>query len=356
MNESSKKKSKIVNLPLAGHFDYVQDSYAYGWAYNPLEPLSRVTVDILADGNIVAHGEASVFRQDLHDANIGDGRHGFRLKLSYELLDDEVHVLTARNAANGHALGGEPINLGPHRNSLQYPLIRRNQGILILQEQLKTKALPLNQDFEKIVEAYRLGARLQETSQIADARHVWQALAKVLGPNALCICKVAETHLLENEVQSALELYLEAAEIDLMFAWAHIGLSTCHRLKGDCQKSEDALEFAEALIDKDAMLRAEVIHSRSLLFPQKIKKLLKDHQTEAALVTLTAELMANPHNHFALDTAQDILSSDINHAGSLSTHELLKKHYGSMRLLKRITSGSAALDSALEDNQTSTES
>ncbi len=66
-----------------------------GWAYAPDEPQRRLTVEILARGRLVAATVADLPREDLAQAGIGDGRHGFLVDLS-RVLRRGPHPITVR--------------------------------------------------------------------------------------------------------------------------------------------------------------------------------------------------------------------------------------------------------------------
>uniref|UniRef100_A0A7V6CEB0 Uncharacterized protein n=1 Tax=Thermodesulfobacterium geofontis TaxID=1295609 RepID=A0A7V6CEB0_9BACT len=76
-----------------GSLDAVKGFYVYGWAYNRKNPEERVEVVVLVDGKPVAEGVADLFRQDLLDAGIGDGKHGFRIRIPDEMFDGKNHKI-----------------------------------------------------------------------------------------------------------------------------------------------------------------------------------------------------------------------------------------------------------------------
>ena len=48
-----------------------------GWAWNPQEPNTPINVDVYSDGVLLNSVPANQFRQDLRNAGIGNGVHGF---------------------------------------------------------------------------------------------------------------------------------------------------------------------------------------------------------------------------------------------------------------------------------------
>ncbi|MBZ5618416.1 MAG: class I SAM-dependent methyltransferase [Acidobacteriia bacterium] len=64
-----------------GFLDSVETSGIRGWAFDDQNPMSPATVDICINGVVLATIKCSEFRQDLADAQIGNGWHGFSYRL-----------------------------------------------------------------------------------------------------------------------------------------------------------------------------------------------------------------------------------------------------------------------------------
>lgn len=95
---------------IRGHFDRVAGGEAFGWLFDPEHPDEPLSVEVRCDDQIVSSGLADQYREDLDHAGIGNGRHGFRLKINPELFDAQPHALVAQAVASGTKLRG-----GPHR-------------------------------------------------------------------------------------------------------------------------------------------------------------------------------------------------------------------------------------------------
>lgn len=67
--------------PVIGFVEAVADGQVLGWAWRPDRPQRPVVVEAVIDGAVVARAEASVFRADLAGAGVGDGGHGFSIRL-----------------------------------------------------------------------------------------------------------------------------------------------------------------------------------------------------------------------------------------------------------------------------------
>ena len=112
-----------------GSLDAVKGFYVYGWAYNKKNPEERVEVVVLVDSKPVAEGIADVFRQDLLDAGIGDGKHGFKIRIPDEIRDDKEHVLsvTYKKVAK---LIGEPLKVFLEKSNYKVYLKGLNYNVI----------------------------------------------------------------------------------------------------------------------------------------------------------------------------------------------------------------------------------
>jgi Hint domain len=62
---------------LRGYVDAVTTRRIAGWAQNPDYPEAPVCLDIYADGRLIGQVLANAYREDLEQAGVGSGRHGF---------------------------------------------------------------------------------------------------------------------------------------------------------------------------------------------------------------------------------------------------------------------------------------
>jgi hypothetical protein len=67
-------------LALRGHIDIVQSHVISAWAQNPDYPESAVCLDIYAGGQLIGQTLANRYRDDLKQAGLGSGRHGFTFR------------------------------------------------------------------------------------------------------------------------------------------------------------------------------------------------------------------------------------------------------------------------------------
>ncbi len=82
---------------LHGFFDGANCDYLNGWAYDDSSPNTVVNIDIYEGSTLIAGNiPADLFRQDLLDAGIGNGVHGFSIPVPSPLKDGGTHSLTLK--------------------------------------------------------------------------------------------------------------------------------------------------------------------------------------------------------------------------------------------------------------------
>jgi hypothetical protein len=100
---------------LEGVLDFVAGSTIGGWAWHTGRATERITVVVRHKGQILVNGVADAFRQDLFEAGVGDGAHGFICDLglvtSTPLALDDVDVVF-------EATGDPLFNLVKHRSAV----------------------------------------------------------------------------------------------------------------------------------------------------------------------------------------------------------------------------------------------
>jgi hypothetical protein len=75
---------------LTGYLDAVSDGYARGWAYDRTRPRKRLALEVYAAGDRLGVSRAELFRRDLAEAGIGDGRFGFEFQLPDKNVNPET--------------------------------------------------------------------------------------------------------------------------------------------------------------------------------------------------------------------------------------------------------------------------
>lgn len=127
----------VGNEFVQGRVEEVRDGVVAGWAWNPATPAWRVGVRAIVDGHDVAGAVADLDRPSLVDAGIGDGRHGFRIRLPARVARSGDHRLRIEaggvRLAPGEsfaAAAAEPSSSSPGaRFSLEDPVVGRVERV-----------------------------------------------------------------------------------------------------------------------------------------------------------------------------------------------------------------------------------
>lgn len=86
----------VLHGDYEGVLDQADASRVFGWAWDAARPDAAVAVDLLDGTTRIATVVAEEFRQDLADAGLGNGRHGFSYQLPAAGVDWRGRVLQAR--------------------------------------------------------------------------------------------------------------------------------------------------------------------------------------------------------------------------------------------------------------------
>ena len=100
--------------PLQGQLDGLEGATITGWAFDPANPDNPVVLDVLDGDGLIARVTANRFRGDLEAAGIGNGRHGFELRLTRGLSPATRHEIRLRRVSDGRELTGSPLVVEPH--------------------------------------------------------------------------------------------------------------------------------------------------------------------------------------------------------------------------------------------------
>src|SRR5258708_693397 len=77
-----------------------------GWAWDSTQPNTSINVDIYDNGIPLVSIPANIFRQDLLNAGIGNGVHGFSLATPSSLKDGHAHTVTLYYGGTANYMGG----------------------------------------------------------------------------------------------------------------------------------------------------------------------------------------------------------------------------------------------------------
>lgn len=96
----------MLHQALRGDLRERVDGGFEGWCWSPERPEERLVVDLMVNDAVAASIVAAGFRRDLLLRGIGDGRHGFSLRLPPNLPETSgEHIVTARERVSGVVFG-----------------------------------------------------------------------------------------------------------------------------------------------------------------------------------------------------------------------------------------------------------
>ncbi|TVQ96641.1 MAG: tetratricopeptide repeat protein [Desulfovibrionales bacterium] len=299
-------------VPVQGSFDVIAEDQAHGWAFDPGRPHERLDVEIICVDHpdspfVVARGSADLYREDLPEAGVGDGRHAFFLPLSRVLFDGQPHNLRARDARTRQALFGSHAFQAVPR-TYDFDLIPRSQSLEMLHALFDLPEFAAHAPDARVhLEAFQLACLLSETDRFDEAREVFSALSETLGDNALCQCKIGENWLLQGRPETALEAFRRAAGLDGSLAWAQRGLGDAQRLLGRYVEAEQAYRLALAANPDDQGLQGRLRDLEALALPARADALLEKGDPDAAIRLLKDRLFAVPDCRTTADKLARIL-------------------------------------------------
>ena len=124
-----------------------------GWIRDEEKPAAPVSLIVTVDGALVARVLANVYRQDLEQAGLGNGRHGFRLQLE-GISPTSGHEVRVMREGTGEELPGSPAMIPA---SLQFDAEMRDQLAKILpntedDDELAQRALFLAQQADRLLQ------------------------------------------------------------------------------------------------------------------------------------------------------------------------------------------------------------
>ena len=99
-------------MALHGNIEWADRTGVQGWARDDGSPVIPVSLVVSVDGEPVSRVLANVYRQDLEQAGIGNGRHGFLLKLE-GLSPAVTHTIRVAREDDGEDVPGSPALVPP---------------------------------------------------------------------------------------------------------------------------------------------------------------------------------------------------------------------------------------------------
>ncbi|MFX1298204.1 MAG: hypothetical protein ACFFD2_25540, partial [Promethearchaeota archaeon] len=94
-----------------GYLDSIDLNTIIGWAWDKNNPNTPIEVDIYDSDILLAKVSANIFRTDLLDANIGDGRHGFFYNIPFYLKNGKEHTILVKFSGTKIDLINSPMQI-----------------------------------------------------------------------------------------------------------------------------------------------------------------------------------------------------------------------------------------------------
>ena len=277
-----------------GFFDAVHAGSAHGWAWLPGEPGRSLSIEIVADGQVVGRGAADVFRQDLEAHGVGDGHHAFQLRLSRELDDGRSHLLRARVAGSAQWLQGEVGYTAASQLSGEHDALSRRDA----RDAARSIAAAMPEEdaraFEDEADRVQL---LLETGDLETAFAAADAARLRYPDNPLFALQASEALIGLGRPDQAIACCRRAAELAgeggfAALCWLHLGNAS--RVLGQWHEAEAAYVRAlahDAGLDAARRRLGEVEDRAQLL---GVRRFLAEGDAEAALARLVPQLIRRP--------------------------------------------------------------
>lgn len=115
LDESGEMQGEDVNsqnsepVQLEGNVESFTGHTLFGWVRNTSNPQERINVQAYVKNNLIGSGCADIYRKDLSEAGIGDGRHGFQIELDDSIMDNNEHTVVIIDENTRDTLGSLPV-------------------------------------------------------------------------------------------------------------------------------------------------------------------------------------------------------------------------------------------------------
>ncbi|MFC5410162.1 putative Ig domain-containing protein [Larkinella bovis] len=100
--------STTVTGNFEGYLDKVECGTIRGWVWDRNKPNAAMTVEFYANGVAVGTTEANIYRQDLKDANKGNGAHAYSFTTPESLKNNTTHQISAKILNSSYVLKYAP--------------------------------------------------------------------------------------------------------------------------------------------------------------------------------------------------------------------------------------------------------
>ena len=109
---SVSKIIRVLNTPAyEGYVDGSDCNQIWGWAWDRSKPNQPINVDIYDGASLIATVSANLFRQDVYDADKGNGYHAFFYNFPSSLKDGLSHSISVKFSGTSTNLNGSPRSI-----------------------------------------------------------------------------------------------------------------------------------------------------------------------------------------------------------------------------------------------------
>lgn len=180
MESDASNEAIALSPSIRGCFDRIEGLDVIGWARDEAADALPVSLDVLADNRWVASGVATLYREDLLEAGIGSGRHGFRISLPVSLCDSQAHEISVQAGPSAQAVGPMTVfqyesRATGHVDGLNGAFVvgwvsdlQRPETVLDVDLHVDGKLVCSGQAAQRVADGFRFALRLP--SELMDAR------------------------------------------------------------------------------------------------------------------------------------------------------------------------------------------
>ena len=116
----SLSQQAIADQQHAGHLEHASWAGVSGWMWFPDNPERRAVLEIVHDESVLALVTANQPRNDLKEAGIGDGLHGFHFVLPSNVFTEATVTFKLRERSSGMEITGSPFVLKNDEASFEW--------------------------------------------------------------------------------------------------------------------------------------------------------------------------------------------------------------------------------------------
>lgn len=234
-----------------GKVDEIIGGVVEGWVWCPAKPSNRYEVQAWCGERLVGYGMANLWREDLERLKKDDGRLKFEIPLARHLFDGQAHTIQMKIVGQGEPdvsmNFGQPLEFNAPDRFYNAELAANLMGYELDQKIAQAMAEKLKPAAKKdLLQAMPKISFHLSNLEARQARHVAQTLLASIGENSFVDAKLAESFMLEGNLEEAAILYRRVCDSAPKFMWGHWGLAKC---LAQANQHEAALQAANKVLE-----------------------------------------------------------------------------------------------------------